>query len=95
MTRTSRRSSPCTPRRSCELYVYLQGERDLDKLLEPPPRLGAQQLRPENPSLFFLCLSATPFAPRHPGPLMAMATHDHWVRGAQALDVRVELTILV
>ena len=26
MTRTSRRSSTCTPRRSCELYVYLPGD---------------------------------------------------------------------
>ena len=91
MTRTSRRSSTCTPRRSCELYVYLPGERDLDKLLEPPPR--AQQLRPETPPPFSslpVCYSICTAL-----PLMAMATHDHWMRGAQALDVLVEPTILV
>ena len=95
MTRTSRRSSTCTPRRSCELYVYLPGERDLDKLLEPPPRLGAQQLRPENPSPLLLLSLPVCYSICTAPPLMAMATHDHWMRGAQALDVRVELTILV
>ena len=61
MTRTSRRSSTCTPRRSCELYVYRPGERDLDKLLEPPPR--AQQLRPATLLSSFACLPLYLFRP--------------------------------
>ena len=67
----------------------------IDNLLEPPPRLRAQQLRPETPFPFssFACLLLCSICTA--SPLMAMATHDHWVRGAQALDVRVELTILV